>query len=359
MSSDDDVVLPASRLTGFGVAWATFWLLLTTVSVQNYLRQGGSELWQPLLWEGCSFMIASLIVAMQWRLSLRHDSLLAHPLIWFLRNALLWLPLAAPAFVISVYSLRHGAYTLLGKSYEHPGWDVAFRQETLSFSIYYLLFASVIFGIRSNAVLGETRVRLERQLRLTQQAQMLQLTQQLKPHFLFNALNTIASAIYTDPDLADRLLMGLATLLRAASDLARQPETRLDEELRMLEGYATIMRQRFAERVTLSFDIDPRSRSCLVPTLIMQPLLENAFRHGVEAHREMTRVSIRTYRDQHRLHLVVTNDTGQLPATVVLGVGLSNLQQRLQARYGKEASFTLTAGDGGEVNARIELPCAC
>lgn len=358
MNSDDVIAVPASRLTGFGVAWATFWLLITTETVQNYLHQGGRELWQPLLWTGCSFIVASLFVTAQWRLSLRHDSLLAHPSMWFLRNGLFWLPLAAPVYIGLTYALRHGIYALLGKAYEHPGWDAIFRQEMLTFSIYFLLFTSIIFGIRSNTVLGETRGRLERQLRLTQQAQMLQLTQQLKPHFLFNALNTIASTIYTDPDLADRLLTGLAALLRAASDLACKSETRLDEELKMLEGYAAIMRQRFAERVTLSFTIDPQSRSCLVPTLIMQPLLENAFRHGVEAHREMTCVSIRTCCEQHRLYLDVANDTGQLPATLVLGVGLTNLQQRLQARYGKEAHLTLTARDGGGVNARIELPCA-
>ena len=103
-------------------------------------------------------------------------------------------------------------------------------------------------------------------------AQLKLLHAQIEPHFLFNALNTIASTIHTDPNLADALLTKLAALLRAATELARQPETTLDEELRLLEAYAAIMRQRFAERVDVRFDIDDSARPCRVPTLLLQPL---------------------------------------------------------------------------------------
>ena len=353
-----DTVTSSSPLTGFGVAWTIFWILFVTAGVQDYLHRGGTELWEPLLWEGCSFVIASAVVSVQWRLSQRQDALLIQPWRWFLHNSLIWLPLAAPGSIALIYLLRRTLYILLGKTYLHDTWDVIFRYEILKFSVFYLLFSAVIFGIRSHTVLSETRIRLERQRRLVQEAQLLQLTQQLAPHFLFNALNTIASTIHTDPELADNLLMRLATMLRAATDLARKPETPLDEEIRVLEGYAAIMRQRFAERVTLMFEIDPQSRNCRVPTLIMQPLLENAFRHGVESHREMTRIWVRTYRHDQHLCLEVENDTAELPAELLPGVGLSNLQQRLQTLYGDQASLKLAAREGGGVLARIELPCA-
>ena len=172
---------PASPLIGFGIPWLVFWSLITTGDVHDQMRQGGYELWEPLLWEACSFIVASLIVLVQWRRSEGHDELLAHPWRWMVHNSLIWLPLAAPAFVVSTYALRHGFYALLGKTYVHEAWGVVFRYNMLKFSIFYLLFACVIFGIRSHVALSDTRVRLERHRSLAKQAQLLQLTQQLAP----------------------------------------------------------------------------------------------------------------------------------------------------------------------------------
>lgn len=343
-------------LAGFGIAWAIFWVLLITVGVQDHLRQGGTELWKPLLWEGTSFIVASAIVWAQWRRAARGDHLLAQPWRWFV-HSLQWLPLAAPLFVVAVYALRHAVYALLGQSYAHGPWGTVFRYEMLKFAVFYLLFVALFFGIRSHAALSNARVRLERERALAQHAQLLQLTQQIEPHFLFNALNTIAGAIHTDPVLADALLTQLAALLRAATDLARKPETTLDDELRLLEAYAAIMRQRFAERVELHFEVDPAARSCRVPTLLLQPLLENAFRHGVEKRSQRTHIVVRAARDAQQLRLEVQDDAGQLAPVPVFGVGLANLRQRLLARYAERATLELLGLHGGGVLARIELPC--
>ena len=146
-----------------------------------------------------------------------------------------------------------------------------------------MLFTAIVFGVRTHAALSEQRLR-------TQAAQLAQLTQQLEPHFLFNALNTIASTIHDKPDLADSLLTRLAALLRATTDLTRRPSCTLDEELKLVDGYAAIMCERFADRVTLRIEVDPAARACRVPTLAIQPLLENAFRHGVERSSELDAV---------------------------------------------------------------------
>ncbi len=349
---------PPTPLAGFGIAWAIFWILLVTVGVQDHLRQGGTELWKPVLWEGTSCAVASAIVWAQWRRAARGDHLLAQPWRWF-AHSLQWLPLAAPLFVVAVYALRHGVYALIGQTYVHDAWGVVFRYEMLKFAVFYLLFVAIFFGIRSHAALSNARIRLERERGLARQAQLLQLTQQIEPHFLFNALNTIASTIHTDPGLADALLIQLAALLRAATDLARKPETTLDEELRLLEAYAAIMRQRFAERADLRFQINPAARACRVPTLVLQPLLENAFRHGVERRSQRTTIVVRAECDAHRLRLEVQDDAGQLAAEPRFGVGLENLRQRLLTRYGDGATLVLRALDAGGVVARIELPCEC
>ena len=348
---------PTSPLIAFGLPWLVFWALMTTGDFHDQMRLGGYKLWEPLMWQACSFVVATLLIWVQWRRSEGQDNLLSHPWRWMLHNSLAWLPLTAPGFVVTIYALRHGLYALLGKTYVHEPWSVVLPYDMLKFSIFYLLFACVIYGIRSHGALSEARFRLERHRGLAKQAQLLQLTQQLAPHFLFNALNTIASTIHTDPELADQLLVRLSALLRAATDLVRKPETLLEDEIRMLEGYAAIMCRRFADRVVLSFELEEPTRACRVPTLVLQPLLENAFRHGVESHPGVTRIWVRAYCLNQRLHLVVENDTSEMTTELTCGVGLTNLRERLFARYREQASLTFGARHEGGFIARIELPC--
>ena len=351
-----DPAIPRLSRAGLGLAWGLFWLLLMTVGVQDHLRQGFHDLWRPLLWEGSSCLVATLVLGAQWRRLHRLDRWLTQPAHWFARS-LLPLPLAAPAFVAAVYALRHGVYAALGQSYTHEPWGQVFRYEMLKFSLFYLLFVAVLFGLRSHAALSAQRLRSERAQALMREAQLLQLTQQIEPHFLFNALNTIASTVHGNAALADALLTQLATLLRAATDLARRPEVTLADELRLLEAYGAIMRERFAGRVTLRFEIAPEALTCRVPTLLLQPLLENAFRHGVERQTAASEVTVRGRRDGDRLTLEVEGTAGTLAAQPVFGVGLTNLRQRLALRHGDAATLSLTPRAGGGAIARILMPC--
>jgi len=191
----------------------------------------------------------------------------------------------------------------------------------------------------------------------TQAAQLAQLTQQLQPHFLFNALNTIAATIHTAPERADSLLTRLAALLRATADLTRRPQCTLDEELGLLDGYAAIMCERFADRVTLRQEIDDAARACRVPTLSIQPLLENAFRHGVERCSGRTDLVVRAVCRDARLRIEVEQSQGSVPAAPTHGVGLDTLRQRLAALYGARASFGLESLTPGGALAWFELPC--
>lgn len=330
------------------LAWAAFWLLMLTVAVQDHLQQQRGELWKPLLWEGSSCLVASLMLAWMWPRVPRHDAALAQPLRWFALH-LRWLPVLAPLFVAAVYAIRHAVFALLGQTYVHPGWGEVFAYECAKFSLFALLFVAVVFGRRTHAALGEQRLR-------TQAAQLAQLTQQLQPHFLFNALNTVAATIHTDPDAADAMLTRLAALLRAATDLTRRPTCTLDEELRLAEGYTAIMCERFADRVTLVREIDAAARACRVPTLSVQPLLENAFRHGVERFSAPTRVVLRAHCSGERLRVEVEQDRGELPAAPVLGVGLGTLRERLAALHGTRSAVGLEPLAGGGTRAWFELP---
>jgi two-component system, LytTR family, sensor kinase len=338
---------PRAR-TGWLLAWAAFWLLMTTVAVQDHLRESSGALWRPLLWEGSSCLVASVMLALMWRRSARHDALLTQPARWFARQ-LGWLPLLAPLFVVAIYAIRHGVVALVGQTYNHPPWGAVFLYECTKFALFYTLFIAVAFGLRTHIALAEQRMR-------TQAAQLAQLTQQLEPHFLFNALNTVASTIHGNPDLADSMLTRLAALLRATTDLTRKPTCTLDEELKLLEGYTAIMCERFADRVTLEQQVEPGARACRVPTLSVQPLMENAFRHGVERSSELTRVVLRAQRRADRLRVEVEQSRGGVDAAPAAGVGLGTLRERLAALHGEHAQVGLDALPGGGARAWFELP---
>lgn len=341
----------------FLVAWLGFWALMFLISLQDAAQGGHAVPWEPLAWEGSSCLVASALAITLWRRVSRSDALLGQPWRWFMIS-LRWLPLTAPAFVIVVFALRHGLYALAGASYRHDAFGRVIAYEGSKFALFYLLFAAIVFGLRSNAAMVAGRLQAERLRSLTRQAQVLQLTQQLEPHFLFNALNTIAATIHTDPALADTLLVRLATLLRSATNLARQPLQPLAREAELLRAYADIMLQRFAPRVTVQFDLAADALNCAVPTLLLQPLIENAFRHAVEQTSAPCTLTIRAQRTGGgRLRLSVEND-GPGPATdATAGNGLTNLRQRLALLYGARAALTLQPRQGGGTLAVVEMPC--
>lgn len=342
----------------FAVAWTAFWLLMIGVAVQNEAAHGSVPLWMPLLWEGSSCLVATVLVWAGWRHAGRLDAHLPRPAAWFLR-ALAPLPLVAPAFVVGVFAIRHTVHAQLGVPYTHLAWGPLLVQESLKFSIFYGLFAAVLFGLRSSARLAGEQLRAQRAAALQQQAQLLQLAQQIEPHFLFNALNTIAATVHDDPARAEALVTRLGSLLRAATDLARRPQATLAEELALLEAYADIMLERFGPRVSLQWAVDDNVRACALPTLSLQPLLENCFRHGVERHPGAVALKVEARREGPHLAVTVTNDVGSLDSTresIREGVGLSNLRQRLQVAYGAAARLELQAQPGGGLAARLEVP---
>jgi hypothetical protein len=340
----------------FLIAWGVFWLLLVTVGVQDHLRNAQGDLWRPLLWEGSSCAVASALVVLLWRHVPRLDPLLGQPWRWMARPLVL-LPLAAPVFVAAVYAIRHGVHALAGLTYRHPPWPQVLLYEGVKFALFYGLFVAMIFGFRSFAALHAERLRAEANLALAREAQLVQLAQQLEPHFLFNALNTVASAIPDQPALAEHLLLRLAALLRAATDLTRRPLVTLGEELSLLRAYAEIMGQRFADRVTLQWRIDETLLGQRVPALLLQPLLENAFQHGVERLAEPARIEIEVaWRDASTLRARITCNLGDLPSVPTEGVGLATVRRRLALLHGERASLVLQPADGGGVSVVLEWP---
>ena len=194
------------------------------------------------------------------------------------------------------------------------------------------------------------------------QAQVRSLKMQLHPHFLFNTLHSISALILEDPEGAEAMIARLGDLLRRAIESSAAEEIPLRQELEFLNLYLEIERIRFEERLRVEFDIDPAAEEALVPNLLLQPLVENAIRHGV-AHRVRDGcIQISARRRGSDLLLKVADNGSGLPAHVVLslkeGVGLSSTRGRLERLYGSGQRLQLEAPESGGLIARIVLPFA-
>jgi LytS/YehU family sensor histidine kinase len=241
--------------------------------------------------------------------------------------------------------------------------------ESVKISVFMIIFTLITFGVLSYRAAEQANASLRT-------AQLHQLTQQMQPHFLFNALNTISSLMHTDVDRADATLMQLADVLRATLDVSGQQQAPLSTELRLLRGYARLMEERFVDRVQVEWDIDADCGDCQVPVMSTQPLLENVFKHTVERRRGVTKIAISARRDGDALLLAVSDDAGRLPAHLTntanaaavgaasgsgsssgSGIGVRNLRERLQALHGERASLRLVQLEPTGVRAEMRLPC--
>src|SRR5262249_9185035 len=151
------------------------------------------------------------------------------------------------------------------------------------------------------------------------------------------------------------LLSRLADLLRATLQWGDRELTSLREELRMLELYAQIMQERFADRVSLTWHVDPAALAGSVPALLLQPLLENAFKRGVDRRCDAARVEVEGRREGALLHIVIRNSGSVLAADSQDGVGLRNCRERLNVLYGEAGTLRLTQLPGA-VEASVALP---
>jgi two-component system, LytTR family, sensor kinase len=190
------------------------------------------------------------------------------------------------------------------------------------------------------------------------QADLRTLRMQLHPHFLFNALHTIAALVRTgERKSAVRVTAGLGALLRRMLDEARDQEVPLSQELDFIRTYLEIEQLRFPDRLKIVFDTDPAVLDAMVPQFILQPLVENAIRHGIAPHRSAGTIRVGALARGNRLRLVVQDDGKGLPAGPRHhGVGLSNTQARLTGLYGPAYTLDMTTPLGGGVEAAVEVP---
>lgn len=185
------------------------------------------------------------------------------------------------------------------------------------------------------------------------------LRKQLEPHFLFNALNSIASLLRRDPDGAERMLARLGDFLRLTLDETTPQKVELRRELQLLDRYLGIERVRFRDRLTVAVEVPPELLGAQVPYLVLQPLVENAIRHGIAERAGPGKVVVRASRVEGSLRLRVEDDgpglddDGRPPK---LGVGLSNMRARLEQLYGSGQRLTIESRPEQGARVTIDLP---
>jgi LytS/YehU family sensor histidine kinase len=326
---------------------------MLVVAVEDHRHDVDAMWWEPFVWEGSSCLVASVWLWLSRRSASRWSVFLGEPARWFGRH-LAWVPLVALTFVPGIYAIRHGVYALTPEIYEHEAWGYLFFYETVKVLLYSSLWICIIFGLESFAHWRREREQLLTLQKHLAESQLARLRAQLQPHFLFNTLNTISSLMQVDVVRADRLLTQLADLLRASLHTGAQNTTSLRHELDLLRQYAFIMQERFAGRVTLEWNIADEALDATIPAMLLQPLLENAFKHGVERSTTPVAILILARLDAGKLAVTVRN-RGTLVADSRPGIGLTNCRERLALLYGADASLTL-AQDGDDVVSTIRLP---
>ena len=239
-------------------------------------------------------------------------------------------------------------------------WSTSLLYQVLIFLIAYVLILAITYLVDSRDNVARQMTETARLNEELSKAQLAALRRQMEPHFMFNTLNSIAGLVRDQRnDAAVGMIVGLSEFLRRASEDSHRPQVTLAEEVEYLQRYVDIQKVRFGERLRVSVDIPADLLDAQVPSLLLQPLVENAIKHGVAKRVVGGNVRVTGVRRDGRLHLSVYNDGPghalDLPAEGA-GVGLANLRTRLEILHGDAAELAMTRAGADGVEVLVTLP---
>ena len=311
------------------------------------------DAWEPLLWETSSvvviFALLPAIAALERRVPVdarpRGRVVLAHAAGVLLFSAL---------HVTLMVAIRMAVYRAAGRHYEFGSIPLRGFYELQKDLITYAVVLTVCFAYRQVTVRRAGELRAAALAAELAEARLRQLTAQIEPHFLFNTLNAISNRMHEDVEAADRMISQLGSLLRTAYDTGSALTVPLGAELAWLGDYAAMMSERFRGKLIIEIRVAPGLEALPVPRLLLQPLLENALRHGLPEGRG--RVEVEVHREQARLHVEVRDDGVGLQDTARTGTGLANVEHRLRLLYPGTAQFELGARTPVGTRVRLSFP---
>ena len=331
---------------------AGYWLGMTAIIWLNQLLRGVE--WRPYtICNDLPVLVAGILV-----------SLLLHGLILRLRH----LPFASLCVVVTIAVLAISlVFDLAFKSYAaslgpDPEGRFAITPRTLLIGGFFWaiplgLGATLDIGFLNHLRARAREQRLLAALATAREAQLQALRYQINPHFLYNTLNSVASLVLDNRnDEAEKMVVRLADFFRTTLQIDPSHDISLDEEIAVQKLYLDIERVRFGDRLDVCFDIAASATQVRVPALLLQPLVENAIKHGLSGAERIAQVKIAARTEDRNLVLeVADNGAGAAPASG-LGVGLANVRRRLIARFGEAARLECRPHPAGGFVSRISIP---
>lgn len=273
-------------------------------------------------------------------------------------------PLHVAAYVVYsvahttvIASLRAVLFPALGQGpYDYGLMRMRYVMESAQDFFSYATFVGILALIRAQQSLRAKERRTAALERDAANARLEALSLRLQPHFLFNALNTIASTAYQDPVATDELIGRLGDLLRQSLRTTDRQELPLREEIALLDAYRAFVDARFGDRIHITVQVDPAAEECAVPAFLLQPLVENAVRHGTTLEFAVTNIHISARRAGGQLAIVIENDApGAVYDPERLGTGLGTTRDRLALLYGSRAALDVDA-DGTVFRVSVRIP---
>lgn len=315
---------------------------------------GGLVFWSPWV------MLAPAITVLgrYWRLESGH----------ILRRSPLWIAAAAlaslvnAAFVTALSRLLGMPQMVAGPAGSHSFVSDVRNEFAQTYPATVLVFAIAVLLYHALIYYSAYRDRSRREAALEAELARFRLhvlQQQLQPHFLFNALHTVSALMAEDVTAARRVLAELGDLLRMALDRMEEHQIPLEQEIEFLRRYVAIQIARFGERLRIEWSIEDAARSALVPSMILQPCVENAIQHGIEPLERGGRLEIAARLVAQSLHIDIVDDGRGAPLShdgLAAGHGLVSVRERLRAQYGERHAFDAGNALGGGFRVHIVLP---
>lgn len=356
------------RYPGFGLLFLVWTALGFFACVRNWLAvPGTSAATLPVLfgWLACYYawlLLTLPIFMLESRFPLGLGARLRNLPVLILAG----LGFACAAYQLNLLFSAALHFVFPAQPQPHLSWLIPAREYALEYALYGFVVISAciyrnLFDLRQKERLA-ARLALEKsQLEASlHQAQLETLRMRLNPHFLFNCLQNITTLTRQQPELAAQMLTRLGSLLRSALRRGSEPEATLAQELELIDEYLQIEQMRFPNRLTVLRDIDPRTRSTLVPVLLLQPIVENAILHGLAGCRQGALLHIRSTVTEGTLHLSVRDNGNGIGsrtlAEITLGTGLGSTCDRLERMYPGRHEISLHNLPEGGAEVAITLP---
>lgn len=340
-------------VAGF-VVWTALPLLQAAQTAMWLTSRNQPVEWGELItfrlvdWYACGIFIPLLLWAThRWPLDRRHlvRRILPHVAL---------LVLVSAAKIVVFHNVR-GSFGMPTTNSLAQAFAGGLIGEVIAFAATAAAIHAIVFYLRDR---DREALTLQLQARLND-AQLHALRAQLNPHFLFNALNAVTTLLHRDPHRADAMLTRLGELLRITLRADPDHEIPLRDELALLDRYLDIMRMRFSDRVTVSRDVDSAAVDALVPSFLLQPIVENAFEHGVARLQAPGRVEVGASLAAGGTQVVLrVRDNGPGPSAdgASDGIGITNTRRRLQAMYAGAGQLDLSAAPGGGMLVEMRFP---